>query len=853
MRYLRGLFVLFFLIGACVAVYAFSVSFAQNTGSDFRIEQMLRNKLNPSVVAFELYGSFERDDVVNLYSNDVFIKAKVLNTPELVGAKKIITIDNISVDVFTEGDNLIEARIERRGIVVDRTPAFRLTVQEPPPVPVVEVLVNEEKGLVGLNITGPLRENDIVRIFLNDVEVRAKTVVLADVLEEVVQVVGISLETFVIGENFFTASVRRGEVESARSQQSEPIVVQDPEEERQKLEVAALLQCATYDEPNEITAQETDSYEGFGNALTTRDGVLVVGTRGEKTHIYTKMKQATDASDTFVYSATLLDQSFKQSGSVRKSVFAQDRFTVLVGDPGSGYVAESAGAVQVYKRFGDVWTLHTTIAPADLEPRESFGSVLASDGRLLAVTASQSDGGGVVYVYSNIGGRWGSPFRIVPNDTASGQEFGYSVSVSDSRVAVGAPGDGPNENGAVYVYTQSSGEWVVEKIVLRNQRLQARFGNKVLLHDGMLFVGALRNDQTTDRLNSGVVYVYIRGSDGWRLVQTLTPRADDVGGEFGTTIARAGNMLAIGAPRSDFGQKRAGAVYLYKQARRGAQWSFDRVLTLDTLRNGDRFGATLVFDGLDLFIGSYGVDGQEKNVGAVYEYTGKLVACVSDSSDTPEQKEEVFLTQAQRDQVESDFLGNLQRQKEALELLASKVSSAASQLGERIRGVYDGIAKQQEGIVIYDEDVVLANAQRRAAEVRGIIGPSFPRAVAVQRVDSPDDIPAAPTKETVRTRESVIRETERDVGIVVPVSHLDLQLGDVHEDVYRLQVFLNNNGYRVAEEGDGSPGNETSVFDHATDQTLRWFQLVEGLPVTGVLDRATRDRMLARVTSFVEK
>ena len=845
---------MFFLIGVCVAVYGFSISFAQDTGVGFRVKQILRNNLNPSVVAFELHGTFEEDDVVNVYSNDVFIKAKVLNTPDLIGTRDI-TVDNISVDVFTEGDNLIEARIERGGVVVERTPAFRLMVQEPPPVPTVEVLVNEEEGLVGLNITGAFRENDIVRIFLNDAEVRAKTVVFADVVNEVVRVVGIPLETFVVGENFFTASVRRGEVESARSQQSEPIVVKDPEEERQQLEMAALLQCATYDEPKEINAQEVDSYEGFGNALTIRDSVFVVGTRGEKTHIYTKTEQMADTAGTFAHSATLHDQHFKQSGSVEKSVLAQDRFTVLIGNPGSGYVEESAGAVQVFKRSADAWTLHTTIAPADLEPRESFGSVLTSDGRLLAVTASQSDDSGAVYVYTNISGRWGSPFRIVPSDTASGQEFGYSVSISGGRVVVGAPGDGPDENGAVYVYTQSSGEWAVEKIVLRNQRSHARFGNKVLLHDGMLFVGALRNDQTTGYLNTGVVYVYIRESDGWRVAQTLTPQADDVGGEFGVAIARAGNMLAIGAPRSDFGKKRAGAVYLYRQVRKGARWSFDRVLAPSGLRNGDRFGASIVFDGLRLLVGSYGSDGREQNVGVVYEYVDKLVACVSDSFSSPEQGEEVevFLTQEQREKAESDFLGNLEKQKEVLEALASKVSSVASQLGERIRGVYDGIAKKQEGIVVYDESAVLADAQRRAAEVRGIIGPAFPRAVAVQRFSSPDKIPAPPTEETVRTRESVVRETERDVGTVVPVSNLDLRLGDVHEDVYRLQVFLNNNGYLVAEKGAGSPGNETSVFDQATDRTLRWFQLVEGLPVTGVLDKQTRGRMLSRVTTFTGK
>ena len=88
------------------------------------------------------------------------------------------------------------------------------------------------------------------------------------------------------------------------------------------------------------------------------------------------------------------------------------------------------------------------------------------------------------------------------------------------------------------------------------------------------------------------------------------------------------------------------------------------------------------------------------------------------------------------------------------------------------------------------------------------------------------------------------------MGTVVPVSNKNLRLGDVDEDVYRLQVFLNNNGYRVASEGAGSAGNETSVFNEATDRALRWFQLVEGIPVTGVLDKKTRDVILTHITTF---
>ena len=831
------------LLSVCVGLFLLlSVSSAQESTLDFQIRQILRNDANPSVVAFLLYGTFEDQDVINMYSNDVFIKAKAINTADLVGTGEV-TVDNISVDVFQTGDNLIVAKLERSGTELFRTPAFRLTVQEPPAVPTVEPLVNEEEGLIGLNITGSFKENDIVRVFLNDAEVRAKTILAVDAGDEkTLQIVGIPIDTLVVGENFFTASVRRGEHESERSEKSDPVVIKEAEEVEE--EPVVPLYCAIYTDPQKVPPQEIDAYEGFGNALAARNGVVVVGTRGEKTHIYTT---DTDGA-ALVPSAVLRTQNFKQSGSARKSVAVQNLATVLVGDSGSGFVAPSAGAVRVYTLVGGAWTPQTTIAPEYLQSHESFGSSMALYNRMLVVGASRQDSSGAVYVYSYVNGGWRNPLRLVPGDTAPNQEFGYSISADDEHIVVGAPGDGFGKNGAIYVYTRSSDGWSVVKTVQDNRRQGARFGTAVLLSDGMLFVGAMRDDQGRDRLNSGVVYAYVKQGGLWQVVQKLTPQSDDTGAEFGAAIARSGNMLAIGAPRGNAGRRKSGAVYLYRQTVAGGEWSLDRVIAPTGLRSGDRFGASVAFDGLDLLVGAYGTDGQEKNVGVVYRYVAEAVACVAEGSSVSSQPSEAKPST-------KDLLSALRKQKEVLDALVSSATSIASRLGERIQGVSDDITKKQDTVVVYDEGKVLANAQRWAAERRGIIGPGLPDEVTVQRFDSSDaeslkKVTTPPTEDTVRSRGSVVQETKETLGIVVPVAGRDLRLGDVHEDVYRLQVFLNTNGYQIAESGDGSPGNETSVFGKATDRTLRWFQLVEGLPVTGVLDKKTRDAILTRITSY---
>lgn len=842
MRYVKRVGAVFTITILCLSViYGLSVSFAQiGSSDDFRVTQILRNDENLSVVAFTVYGTFENEDVVNIYNNDIFIKAKAINAPDLIGTKEII-IDNISIDVFQTGDNLVVARLERSGTEIERTSAFRLTIQEPPETPTTTALVNKEKSLIGLSISGFFEENDIVRIFLNGVELRARTIALDEIGEKTIQITGIPIDTLPIGENFFTASIRRGRHESKQSKKSDPVVIKDAEEEEKKREQINLLQCANYAEPEEIFPKHIDAYEGFGSMLAIKDGVLAIGTRGEKTHIHTKGGDS--AGWTSV--AALHEQSFQQSGSAEKSIAVQDRGTVLVGDPNSGYVEKAAGAVRVYKQIAGTWTEYTTIAPADLEAYEAFGTSIALDRHLLAVGATGQNNSGAVHIYEYSAGQWRNPFRIVPKDNAANQEFGHSMSVSNGNVVVGAPGDGDGKNGAVYVYTKSSGTWLVEKIVQQNQRLDARFGRAVFMFDDLLFISAMRDDQGRSAFNEGIVYVYAKQNGAWKIIQKLKPEENDSNSEFGAAIARAGNMLAIGAPKSDLGRKRGGAVYLYKQTNKGEMWTFERSITPSGLRNGDRFGASVIFNNLDLLVGAYGNDEQEKNIGIVYDYAGKVVACISEAN---EQGSEVV--QEEPKQSDASLLQTLKQQKEVLSKVVASASSIADQLGVHIQGVYDGIIKKKESIVIYDEEKVLASAQRRAAERRGIIGPGLPDEVMAQRVDSVEKIPPTPTKETVRPRETVIRETEGTVGVVVPVSNKNLRLGDVDEDVYRLQVFLNSSGYQIATEGNGSPGNETSVFDEATDRALRWFQLVEGVPVTGVLDKETRDIILKQITTF---
>jgi hypothetical protein len=70
----------------------------------------------------------------------------------------------------------------------------------------------------------------------------------------------------------------------------------------------------------------------------------------------------------------------------------------------------------------------------------------------------------------------------------------------------------------------------------------------------------------------------------------------------------------------------------------------------------------------------------------------------------------------------------------------------------------------------------------------------------------------------------------------------DLTVGSQGEDVTKLQVLLNNLGYKLSNTGAGSPGRETTYFGTRTRSALSKFQYIMGIrPAVGYFGSITRN------------
>ncbi|GGB52149.1 MBG domain-containing protein [Blastomonas aquatica] len=302
-----------------------------------------------------------------------------------------------------------------------------------------------------------------------------------------------------------------------------------------------------------------------------------------------------------------------------------------------------------------------------LESGDEFGTSVSLDGNRLAVGAPLDDGAsgsliaaGAVYLFTFADTGFASPVlsAIIGSGYSGGKNisvsqlqgddrFGQSVSLSGTRLAVGAPfGNGANDfvpnAGEVYLFSFADLEFNAGTVAgilgtgfsgpasLNVSRLDANdaFGGSVSLNGNRIAVGAQQDDGIADDvISAGAVYLFTfadaafnspvleaiigNGYTGGKNVSI----ALDVADNFGSAVALSGFGLGVGA-YGDGGQGNSGsdygAAYLFSfasadftsaalQSTLGFGYTGPNDLDMVDLGAGDRFGESLGLIGSESF------------------------------------------------------------------------------------------------------------------------------------------------------------------------------------------------------------------------------------------------------------
>ena len=257
---------------------------------------------------------------------------------------------------------------------------------------------------------------------------------------------------------------------------------------------------------------------------------------------------------------------------------------------------------------------------------KGFGTSIAVDENIIVVADPfDYDNGmnaGAVYVYErNDVGNWFLVKKVLSSDGAAGDNFGYSVAVSENVMVVGAPYDTNDDNGkdsgSVYIFERNKGganNWgQVKKILASNGVSGDFFGASVTTVKDTVVVGAYGKE-----FNSGLVYVFERNKDGvdnWG--QTKEISTPD-GREFGFSVAMSGDIVIVGSPEEYNNGSFSGSVHIFERNKGGINnWGKVKEIVPSDKKDFTEFGSSVAISQDIVVVGAFFDDGGE---GSAYIY-----------------------------------------------------------------------------------------------------------------------------------------------------------------------------------------------------------------------------------------
>ena len=349
---------------------------------------------------------------------------------------------------------------------------------------------------------------------------------------------------------------------------------------------AAVAAAAAPDtEVKKLTASDAQADHNFGFSVAVSGDTAVVGAAGDDAG-------GSDAGAAYVFGqgeggAANWGQVKKLTASDAQDFDRLGASAALSGDTAvvgaiteDAPVAADAGAAYVFQRDQggvDNWGQVKKLIASDAQASDQFGFSAAASGDVTIVGANGEDAGGgnagAVYIFQRDQGsadNWGEVKKLTASDAQTNDFFGWSVSISNDTVVVGANGEdaGGSDAGAAYVFEQDEGganNWgQVKKLTASDAQCCDRFGISVAISGETAVVGANVED-AGGSTNAGAAYVFRRdegGAGNWGETKKLTASDAQAFDRFGNSVV-SGEIAVVGASREDEKASDAGAAYVF--------------------------------------------------------------------------------------------------------------------------------------------------------------------------------------------------------------------------------------------------------------------------------------------------
>ncbi|ANM30360.1 hypothetical protein ABI59_13435 [Acidobacteria bacterium Mor1] len=318
---------------------------------------------------------------------------------------------------------------------------------------------------------------------------------------------------------------------------------------------------------------------------------------------------------------------------------------MVVGAPSFGAFFGVFGSVHVFQWDGQTWQPFQELSDPDPAQDGLYGRTVAINDRWLVVGAPNRDEGGFntgsIFIYELTGDSWelvadfrgsfrselgtslvldgdtilagepnqtrvteyrwdGTIWRAVNSITNRRGTFGENMDLDGDLLAVGAPER--DAIGSVQLYRRDGIFWRSAGSIRSGNGIQF-LGGPVSLQGDTLVVGD--EDYSGEADSSGAAYVFQRfpGTNVWLLKQILTPGDPIEFNRFGASVLVAGGQIFVGSSRDDSAGTGQGAVFVYEQE--NGAWSIkQQLLPGITAADFSGYGSAIAREGDRLVVGA---------------------------------------------------------------------------------------------------------------------------------------------------------------------------------------------------------------------------------------------------------
>lgn len=365
------------------------------------------------------------------------------------------------------------------------------------------------------------------------------------------------------------------------------------------------------------------AYDAFGQSVSLSGNRALIGTPEDD-------DQGTSSGSAYVFDFD--GSNWSQTTKLLPSDgSASANFGISVSLSGNralvGAHVVGAGAAYVFDFNGSAWGQASKLVASGVTSPDRFGSSVSLDGDSALIGAERADDfgndGGAAYRFDFDGSTWSQTSKLLPDEGATGDNFGFSLSIHGNQALVGAQHDGENGtySGAAYLFAYDGNQWnLLEKLLPADGAAYDQFGYAVSLGDNRAFIGADGDDD--QGTNSGAVYLFEPGSNGWTQTAKLLAADAAAGDRFGAAISQSGNRVLIGSYLDDDLGTDSGSAYLFDW--NGSQWSQSAKLLPIDGSGAERFGIAVSLSGTRALIGASGDNDYGSNSGSahVFDFDG---------------------------------------------------------------------------------------------------------------------------------------------------------------------------------------------------------------------------------------